>query len=87
MAYTSINKPTTIKIGAMVMRVLLYTSLFENILGSALLPPLIKNIPNAITSPPTSINMKFSFENSGVVLLVVLILNIYRFLNRIANID
>lgn len=62
MAIISITKPARIIIGAIVIRVALYTLDLSNTLGSELLPPAIKINPRAITTTPINIHLKLVFS-------------------------
>ena len=64
MAMISITNPARIIIGAMVMRVVLYTLVLSKTFVSGLLPPAIKINPTAITTTPISIHLKFDFSNN-----------------------
>lgn len=57
-------RPAIIKIGAMVILVVLYTSFSLNTFGSELFPPAIRKKPRTITIAPMSIQSKFCFPNS-----------------------
>ena len=52
-----------IRIGAIVILRVLYTSLSAKILGSGLFPPDISKMPRMKTTPPIAIHIKFSLPN------------------------
>ena len=63
MAMISITNPARIIIGAIVMRVVLYTLVLSKTFGSGLLPPAIKINPSAITTTPINIHFRFVLSN------------------------
>ena|SRR5687768_11795870 len=65
MENTRTTRPAKIRMGAMVMRVVLYTSSGLNTLGSSLLPPDINKNPIIISAAPPSIHSKLVLSNKG----------------------
>ena len=61
----STTNPAKITIGAMVIRLVLYTSSALNTLGSLLLPPAINIKPSIIIPIPPSIHTKLVLSNKG----------------------
>lgn len=60
MPMMSTTKPASTSIGAMVMRVVLYTSSLLKTLGSLDAPPRMSKKPSSSNAPPAAIHNKFS---------------------------